>query len=320
MLGHVCGGAVRAACYSPCGTFVALTRADTEVHVMNSTTEDVKFILKDMHKKSIISLAFSPDGKLLAQGSKDNSATVTDLETGKLLCSVAEHDGAALHNAQICAVGFSADSSLLLLGSADGAASLVDARSGELRHKLEGTHERWIRAVDFSPDGQWAMLGCDDNTASVWNVDTGKIQCQVGKHKKGIMAVRFTQDRSGCDRLFLGSADKTVSVYDASQLASGKCEELFRADCKHTDGNIWSMNFSADGRRVVLGSSDSVVSVVDVRTGKKLLTLQGIHADGITAASFSPNGHRIVTGSGDAAKTASVHHLPVCLQPLATPD
>ena len=50
---------------------------------------------------------------------------------------------------------------------------------------------------------------------------------------------------------------------------------------------------------------------VDMQTGKKVLTLHGIHKDGITSVCFSPDGKCIVTGAGSAAKTLSLHYLPV---------
>ena len=313
MVGHVHPAAVRAACFSPCGKLIALTHDDTVVTILDSGTEEVLHTLEKMHEKTIISLAFSPDGKLLAQGSKDNTATVVEVRSGekqcKILCQVTGHQN------QICDVCFSRDNKLLVVCSADGSMSVVKAREGTLVHKLDSgagaAHTRWIRAADFSPDHRLLAVGCDDHTASVWNVETGERACVIENlHTKGIMAVRF--DETG-ERLMLGSADKTVSVVDVSNVQKGgKWERLFRVDCEHTDGgDVWALNFSDDGRRVVLGSSDSVTSVVDICTGKKLLTLHGIHKDGITAACFSPDGRRILTGAGSAAKTASVHQLPV---------
>ena len=133
--------------------------------------------------------------------------------------------------------------------------------------------------------------------------------CEIkGLHEKGIMAVRF--DEAG-ERLLLGSADKSVSVLDATNLHDGTWTQIdSNIDCNHTNGVIWSMNFSADASLIVLGSSDSVASVVHLDSRTNKLTLHGIHNDGITSACFNPGGDCIATGSGSGAKTASLHFLP----------
>ena len=235
----------------------------------------------DGHTDTVVSLAFSPDGNLLAQGSKDNTLTVVDISNRppKLIFQYKGHTG------QICAVRFSPDGKRLVAGSADSTASVhtLHARSEEVAPVTLKLHERWIRAVAFSPDGRLVALGCDDTTVSVWDVGTGASRrcCRVqGLHTQGIMAVRFAEDG---ERLIIGSADKKVSIVKLSEDAGAtgntmRWEHLFTVDCKHTEhGDVWAMAISGDGRRVVLGSSDSVVSVVDLVTGKKLLTKHDIH-------------------------------------------
>ena len=63
-------------------------------------------------------------------------------------------------------------------------------------------------------------------------------------------------------------------------------------------GNVNNVAFSADGRRIVSGSSDKTVKVWNATTGKELVTLKG-HNSSVWGVAFSPDGERIVSGSYD---------------------
>jgi WD40 repeat protein/serine/threonine protein kinase len=69
--------------------------------------------------------------------------------------------------------------------------------------------------------------------------------------------------------------------------------ELFR----HKDGVV-SVEFSADGRRLVTASGDKTARVWDVSTGAPLSPPME-HGDAVISASFSPDGLRVVTASFD---------------------
>jgi WD40 repeat protein len=61
-------------------------------------------------------------------------------------------------------------------------------------------------------------------------------------------------------------------------------------------GNVTSVDFSPDGKRIASGSADNTVKLWDANTGKLLRTLDG-HAGNVTSVDFSPDGRRIVVGS-----------------------
>jgi WD40 repeat protein len=63
-------------------------------------------------------------------------------------------------------------------------------------------------------------------------------------------------------------------------------------------GNVKSVSYSPDGRRVVSGSLDRTIRVWDARSGAGLTILQG-HEEGVLSVSYSPDGSRIVSGSAD---------------------
>jgi WD40 repeat protein len=64
------------------------------------------------------------------------------------------------------------------------------------------------------------------------------------------------------------------------------------------EGDIKSVAFSPDGRRVATGSIDRIAKVWDGQSGKELLTLKG-HSNSVMSVAFSLDGRRIVTGSTD---------------------
>jgi len=53
-----------------------------------------------------------------------------------------------------------------------------------------------------------------------------------------------------------------------------------------------------NGKRIVSGSHDKTLKVLDAQTGQETLTLKG-HSSDVKSVSFSPDGKRIVSGSGD---------------------
>jgi WD40 repeat protein/tRNA A-37 threonylcarbamoyl transferase component Bud32 len=65
----------------------------------------------------------------------------------------------------------------------------------------------------------------------------------------------------------------------------------------HT-GNVLSVAFSPDGKRIVGGSDDQTVKVWDAISGQELLTLKA-HTLLVRTVAFSPDGKRIVSGSYD---------------------
>jgi WD40 repeat protein len=64
------------------------------------------------------------------------------------------------------------------------------------------------------------------------------------------------------------------------------------------EGNVNSVAYSPDGRRIVSGSEDKTVRVWDAQNGEKLNVLRG-HEINVCSVCYSPDGRRIVSGSSD---------------------
>jgi WD40 repeat protein len=61
---------------------------------------------------------------------------------------------------------------------------------------------------------------------------------------------------------------------------------------------IYSVAFSPDGKRLLIGSSDNTVKLWDAATGEKTLTLKG-HTDAVWSMAFSSGRERLASGARD---------------------
>ena len=123
------------------------------------------------HTNIVPAMAFSPDGKTLATGSKDRTVRLWSLADpahptllGQPLTG---------HTNDVDAVAFSPDGKTLATGSADRTVrlwSLADpAHPALLGQPLTSPSD--VEAVAFSPDGKTLATGGGDRTVWLWDLD-----------------------------------------------------------------------------------------------------------------------------------------------------
>ncbi len=216
------------------------------------------------HNSRIWSIAFSPDGEILASGSEDHTIKIWDVVTGQCLQTLLGH------TAWVCSVAFSPvkvvyshTGALLASAGYDETIKIWNLSTGECDQTLRG-HTNWVWSIAFSPDGQSLASGSGDHTVKLWDVCTGQCYQTLQGHTSRIWSVAFSPDGK---TLATGSSDQTIKLWN---IKTGECYQTFQG---HSN-LIWSVAFSPDGQSLASGSHDQSIKLWDVNTGECWKTLR----------------------------------------------
>jgi WD40 repeat protein len=248
------------------------------------------------HKSAVLSVAFSPDGKLLATGTQAGVVRIWQAKTGQELQKWPAHQENAT------TVRFSPDGRYLATGSWDKTVKVWDVEKvlqGEVNEPLlRQEHTMRVWSVTFSPDGQrLASAGGreahEKGEVKVWDMKTGQEALTLSSFTWAVRCVQFSPDGR---RLATASAG-LVQLWDAQ---TGR-EQL---TCRDPQGNLQEVVFSPDGRRLAaVGGNidmhaDREIKVWDAQTGQEVFSLRG-HVGGLRSVAFSPDGRRLASGGLD---------------------
>ena len=215
---------------------------NVNLHRVNFAYADLTHSVFDETFCSIQTLAFNPEGTLLASGNSRGEVTLWELETGQSLTILGKHSG------NILSVAFSPIPPLIKGRQRVGRVSLLEATAvGE---------------------GGIIASGREDGKIKLWDITTYKCMRVLQEHNSEICALAWSPD----SKTIASSIDNAVKLYS---IETGKLISNLEHGSK-----VLTITWSLDEQTLASGSNDSTIKLWDVNTGDCIKVLTG-HSKGI---------------------------------------
>jgi small GTP-binding protein len=234
------------------------------------------------HEDVILSVTWSPDGRLLASTSVDKTIRVWDPSTGTHVCTLGGHFEGVNHAA------WSPTRSLFASSSFDRTIRIWSSEYWEHLRTLTG-HTDDVPGIAWSPDGRILASCSIDKTILLWNVDNWDIDSRLLGHTGGVHRVAWSPDGS---RLASCSYDRTIRIWDSEN--GGYNSRILQGHSTQVISIAWS----PDGHTLASSSFDRTIRIWDPDTGRQVRVLEG-HTDTVRSVSFSSDGRILASNSSD---------------------
>ena len=229
---------------SPDGGILASADSGGEIQLLDLASDQVVATFSG-HTPPIRSLAFSPDGRILAAGAADAIRLWDRAAQTRLLLPV-----------EAAAIAFSPDGERLVSGAGYEVQLWDLATQTDVR--LESAAGLWTLSVAFSPDGTWVAAGADNSTVELWDVATGQsvavLKGQgVPYGVRPVRSVAFSPDGT----LLAFGLELGVNVWDP-------ISKRHLATLQGEGREINTVAFSPDRTTLAAGTQDGKIGLWDV--------------------------------------------------------
>lgn len=234
--------AIESVVISPDGQTLASGGDDNTINLWN--LKNNKFTRSFVgHTSNVLSLAVTPNGKVLVSGALDG-IRMWDLLQQRPLATLTRFDNL------IYTVAISPDGQTLASGDNIGVVKLWDLSTGKLIRTVPGAHANTVTKLVFTPDGNTLISASRDRTIKLWNASSGELVRTLTGHNNWVNTIAINPNGQ---TLASGGRDG-IKLWN---LTTG---ELLNTLYGHSDW-VSAITFSPDGTKLATGGFDRRVNL-----------------------------------------------------------
>lgn len=230
---------------------VASGGGDDKAYVWDSNSGG---LLKELpgHGDSVVSLAFSFDGKYVASGGMDGIAHICHLESENIMSLQGPNE--------ITWIRWHPRGNVVLAGGEDGSIWMWSIPSGNCMQVFSG-HTESVTCGDFSPDGKSIVSASTDGSLIIWNPQTGAATFKFNAvdsrfHQAPVTCLSLSHDNQ---MAITGAQDGSIRLLHLSQ------KKIIGSFNSHSD-SIEGLCFSSNLNFAISGSVDGKICIWDLKS------------------------------------------------------
>ena len=281
------------------------------------------------HSEWVSALDFSPDGKQLASGGRDQSVRVWDVASGRQIALLQDH------HSPVQGVAFHSTGKYLASGDMSGLIIVWDAQTWQPVRRLED-HSGGVLAIDYSPQGRYLASGSQDGTVRIWpgdhssgssrllledvhpqdlrfaelspllglvtldgrvmvvNVEQEDIVLEESAHRDLAASISFARQDE-----WLASGDFQGFIV-LTDIANAENQGAFLARPPDQQVHVLALASSPQGQIIASGTSDGLIQLWSVAGQPHQSGVLPGHAGDVNALAYSPHADLLASGSDDS--------------------
>ncbi|HKX32638.1 MAG TPA: WD40 repeat domain-containing protein [Blastocatellia bacterium] len=250
------------------------------------------------HTGKVNSVAFTPDGQILASASDDTTIKLWRVADGSLVRTIRVHYGIAN------SIAFSPDGQTLAAGTAGVNRNLAIFRVADgTQIRITEAHYNGTTGVAFTRDGGLLVTGGRDRTVKLWRAADGALLNTLDQGAR-VNSVAVSPDGQTVAAGVSNGQIKLWRATDGAPLGSltGHSEYVF------------ALAFSANGTLLASGAADESVrlwSLPALPGGSSIRTMPLPNAGAATSVVITPNGQTVIAGTAEQITTPNDTIQPV---------
>jgi len=259
-------------------------------HKAASVTTGLMAALTDPYGVSVFTVAFSPDGRMLAASDEQGSTYLWNVATRH---QIAELDDPTYWIGSNYSVAFSPDGRTLASGRYQGSSYLWNVATRHLIATLNDPKGSGVNSVAFSPHGRMLAAGDGNGSTYLWDVATRHLITDLtDPGRAGVVSVAFSPNGQ---TLAAGNGKGSIYLWDVAT------RHLITGLTDPGRAGVNSVAFSPNGRTLATGDYQGGTYLWDVRTRHQIAMLNGPFHNSVNSVAFSPDGRTLATSGADGS-------------------